>query len=113
MARHRLVRPQTPPEAIFPALAGDEVVGYANLRLDPQSDSATHAMTGVRRTCRGRGIATALKSTQIAWAKERGLERLRATNELRNASMRRINERLGYRPAVGRVHLRGPLATAE
>jgi RimJ/RimL family protein N-acetyltransferase len=54
-----------------------------------------------------------LKSTQIAWAKERGLERLRATNELRNASMRRINERLGYRPAVGRVHLRGPLATAE
>ena len=111
---HRLVRPQTPPEAIFLALAGDEVVGYANLRLDPEpGSSATHAMTGVRRAWRGRGIATALKATQIAWAKERGLERLLATNELRNAPMRRVNERLGYRPAVGRVHLRGPLATAS
>ena len=107
---HRLVRPQTPPEAIFLALAGDEVVGYANLRLDPNGASATHAMTGVKRAWRGRGIARALKATQIAWAKECGLERLHTTNELRNAPMRRVNERLGYRPAVGRVHLRGPLA---
>ena len=30
-------------------------------------------MTGVRRAFRGRGIAAALKRTQIAWAKQAGL----------------------------------------
>jgi len=107
---HHLLDPQTPPDAIFLAVAGEEVVGYAKLRLDAQPGSATHAMTGVKRAWRGRGVATALKSAQIAWAKERGLERLATTNELRNAPMRRVNERLGYRPVPGRVHLRGPAA---
>jgi GNAT superfamily N-acetyltransferase len=107
---HHLVEPQTPAEAIFLAVAGNEVVGYAKLRLDPTPGSATHAMTGVKRAWRRRGIASALKSAQIAWAKEQGLQRLVTTNELRNNAMLRVNERLGYRPVPGRVHLRGPLA---
>jgi GNAT superfamily N-acetyltransferase len=112
LARHGL-RPRIPPGSFVVALDGDEVIGYAKLRLDPSGRTATHAMTGVKRTWRGRGIARALKSRQIAWAKQRGLERLRTTNELRNAPMRRVNELLGYTPAAGRVTLRGPLANAS
>ncbi len=109
-AREFLLSPASPPESLFVAVADGEVVGYAKLRLAPDRRSATHGMTAVKRAARGRGIATALKHAQIAWAKENGVERLRATNEERNVAMRRVNERLGYRPATGRVVLRGPLA---
>jgi RimJ/RimL family protein N-acetyltransferase len=67
-------------------------------------------MTGVKRRWRGRGVAGALKRAQIAWAKEQGFERLQTQNEIRNEPIRRLNERLGYRVAAGRVIVRGPIA---
>jgi mycothiol synthase len=102
------------PEATFVALAGDEVAGYAKFSLTAaRPNVASHDMTGVRRAWRGRGIAGALKRAQIAWAKEAGYERLETQNELRNEPIRRLNERLGYRPAPGRVVMRGPIAALE
>ena len=99
------------PEATFVALAGDEVVGYAKLSLTAaQPKVAYHDLTGVKRAWRSRGIAGALKRAEIAWAKLAGFERLSTTNEERNEPIRRLNERLGYRPAPGRVFMRGPLA---
>jgi GNAT superfamily N-acetyltransferase len=103
-----------PPEATFVALAGDDVVGYAKFSLTAARPKvATHDMTGVKRAWRGRGIASALKRAQIAWAKEAGYERLDTQNEVRNAPIRRLNQRLGYRPAPGRVVMRGPIAEVE
>ena len=102
--------PNDDPEGVFVALAAGEVVGYSKFHL-PQARPgvAVHDVTGVRRAWRGRGIAGALKRTQIAWAKERGYERLETWNEERNTPIRKLNERLGYRVAPGRVLLRGPL----
>jgi GNAT superfamily N-acetyltransferase len=98
------------PEATFVALADEEVVGYAKLIFTAaRPTTAGHDMTAVKRAWRGRGIAGALKRTQIAWAKANGYERLATQNELRNEPIRRLNERLGYRPAPGRVTLRGPV----
>jgi len=98
-------------EGIFVALAGEEVVGYAKFHFSAaQPTTLYHDMTGVKRASRGRGIATALKATQIRWAKENGYEELRTSNEERNAPIRRLNKRFGYQPAVGRIYLRGPLA---
>jgi len=95
------------------AVAQDEPVGYAMLRISAaRPGHAIHAMTGAKRAWRGRGIASALKRAQIVWAIEHGLDLLDTTNEVRNASMRRVNEKLGYTPAPGRIHLRGPLASA-
>jgi GNAT superfamily N-acetyltransferase len=105
-----LLAPATPPDAVLVAVVEGEVIAYAALRLTPDERTAVHRMTAVKRAWRGRGVATALKRAQIRWAKERGLERLRADNEERNAPMLRVNERLGYRPAAGRATLRGPLA---
>lgn len=102
--------PNDDPEGIFLALAGSEVVGYSKFHLPrAQPGVAMHDVTGVRRPWRGRGIAGALKRAQIAWAKERGYERLETWNETRNAPIRKLNERLGYRLAPGRVLVRGPL----
>jgi GNAT superfamily N-acetyltransferase len=93
--------------AVFVAVAGEEVVGYAKLHERVGGDTATHGMTALKRAWRGRGIAKALKRAQIGWAKANGIERLAATNEERNTAMQHINASLGYREVPGRVMLRG------
>lgn len=99
------------PEATFLALAGDEVVGYAKFSLSrAQPKTAWHDLTGIKRSWRGRGIARALKATQIRWAMENGYKELRTRNDERNAPIRHLNREFGYRPAIGRIYLRGPLA---
>jgi GNAT superfamily N-acetyltransferase len=98
-------------DATFLAVAGDEVVGYSKFSLTAaQPTTAHHDMTAVKRSWRKRGIAGALKRTQIAWAIDQGYERLATQNEMRNEPIRRLNERLGYRAAPGRIVMRGPLA---
>jgi mycothiol synthase len=99
------------PDATFVALVDGEVAGYAKLSLS-SSDSRTayHDMTGVRRDFRGRGIAAALKRTQIAWAKQAGYERLQTANEVRNEPIRRLNERHGYKLEPGLVTLHDSLS---
>jgi GNAT superfamily N-acetyltransferase len=99
------------PEATFLALADDEVVGYAKFSLTyAQPTIAHHDLTGLKRAWRGRGIARALKATQIRWAKENGYEELRTRNDERNAPIRHLNREFGYKPTTGRIYLRGPLA---
>jgi GNAT superfamily N-acetyltransferase len=98
-------------EAVFVALAGDDVVGYAKLSFSQARERVVmHDLTAVRRAWRGRGIAASLKRTQIAWAKEHGYERLETSNEVRNEPIRRLNERHGYVVEPGEVTLLGPLA---
>jgi len=104
-----LDRPSRNPALTFIALAGDEVIAYAG--LDEFGSDAFHGLTAVKRAWRGQGIATALKRSQIAAAKERGFKRLVTESEERNTPMRRLNEKLGYRPepSLSTVVLRGPL----
>jgi mycothiol synthase len=104
---HQMQRPADSPEATFIALAGEEVVGYAKLSLT--APTAGHAMTAVKRAWRGRGIASALKATEINWALANGYTELHTSNEDRNTPMKRLNTRLGYRPGIGRIYLVGPL----
>ena len=98
------------PNAVFVALANGEVAGYAKLALDKdRTDRAYHDLTGVKRALRGRGIAAALKRTQIAWAKSNGYTSLQTSNEVRNEPIRRLNERYGYVLEPGVVIVRGTL----
>jgi len=99
------------PEATFIALAGEEVVGYAKFSLSTaQPTIAHHDLSAVKRAWRGRGIARALKATQINWALAHGYAELRTRNEERNEPIRRLNADFGYRPGIGRIYLAGPLA---
>ena len=99
------------PDATFIALVDGDVAGYAKLALS-KSDAkvAYHDMTGVLRAYRGRGIASALKRTQIRWAKQAGYEKLQTANEVRNAPIRALNQRHGYKLAPGLVTLRDALS---
>jgi L-amino acid N-acyltransferase YncA len=92
----------------FVALEEGRVVGYAILGRHNEV-TAEHWMTGVARSARGRGVALALKQAQIAAAKEAGWKFLRTMNDLGNAPMRRVNEKLGYERRYEWVHLGGPL----
>jgi GNAT superfamily N-acetyltransferase len=105
---HNMQRPTDSHEATFIALADEEVVGFAKLSLTAPT-AAGHAMTAVKRAWRGRGIARALKATEINWALANGYTELHTSNEERNAPIKRLNSRLGYRPGIGRIHLVGPI----
>jgi GNAT superfamily N-acetyltransferase len=106
--RSRSLGPLLSRELSFVALAGGQVIAYALIgRFN--DDTYQHWMTGVARVARGRGIALALKQTQIAAAKLAGARFLRTQNDLGNASMRRVNEKLGYERKFEWAHLAGPL----
>ena len=101
-------RPTREPELFFIALAGDDPIGYAT--MDNFGQDAHHGLTAVARQWRRRGVATALKRAQIAKAKRVGFRRLVTASEERNAPMRNLNAKLGYRPepSLSTVVLRGP-----
>ena len=101
-------RPTRKPELFFIALAGDRPIGYAT--MDDLGKDAHHGLTAVARDWRRRGVATALKHAQIAKAKRAGFRRLVTSSEERNAPMRNLNAKLGYRPepSLSTVVLRGP-----
>jgi GNAT superfamily N-acetyltransferase len=82
----------------FVALDDERVVGYARLYQTGSPNRLEHGLTAVRRTHRRRGIATALKRAQIAWAAEHGYGELVTDMVEGNDAMRAVNERLGYRP---------------
>jgi GNAT superfamily N-acetyltransferase len=93
-------------DAVFVALAGDEVAGYAKLSMSARDGYVLHDMTGVKRAYRGRGIASALKRAEIGWAKREGFLTLETFNDEENAPIRALNEKHGYRQARGNVTLR-------
>ena len=98
------------PEAMFVALSGDEIIGWAGLELDEdQPERAEHAFTAVARPWRRRGIASMLKRLTLAYAAEHGLREVYTWTQIDNADMRALNERLGYGERGVSVTVRGPL----
>lgn len=76
------------PQAVFVALAGREVVGFAKQSLPTAwTGRKFHDMAGVKRAWRRHGIGAALKRGQTGWA----------------------NTRYGYRIEPGRVLLRAAI----
>jgi mycothiol synthase len=81
----------------FAALEDGRLVGYAALLARPAPGLLEHGLTACLRTHRGRGIGTALKRTQIAWAARNGYRQLVTWTQEGNEAMRRVNQKLGYR----------------
>jgi GNAT superfamily N-acetyltransferase len=103
--------PKYIPEATFVAVHDSTVVGYGQLCWsDRAAGVAEHQMLAVGRSWRGRGIARALKTAQIAWALDNGLCELRTGNEERNAAARAVNAHFPYTPLPDGLLYRGPVA---
>jgi GNAT superfamily N-acetyltransferase len=105
---HLMQRPTDSPEATCIALADAEVVGFAKLSLTAPA-AAGNSMTAVKRSWRGRGIARALKATEINWAITHSYTELHTSNEERNAAINTLNAHLGYRPGIAALYLTGPI----
>jgi mycothiol synthase len=80
----------------FAALDDGELVGFAALMERDALGLLEHGLTATRRTHRRRGIATALKRTQIAWAAANGYRELITFTQDGNEGMQAINLALGY-----------------
>jgi GNAT superfamily N-acetyltransferase len=103
-----LDRPTRRRDLLFVAIAAGELVGYVS--MDDYGRDGHNGLTAVRRAWRRRGVATALKRTQIAAAKRAGFQRLVTGSEERNLPMRTLNAKLGYvpEPQLSKLTMRGP-----
>lgn len=100
----------TRPEGTFVALDGEEIVGYAGM-WEHANGSATgeHGLTTVRRDHRRRGIATALKRTQLSWAVVGGVHELVTWTQRGNEAMQALNRKLGYVDRTRKLTFHGTL----
>lgn len=92
-----LLEEATLPAGTFVALEHGIIVGYAGLNAwtdDPTR--AENGLTVVDRRWRGRGLATALKRRQLAWAAANGIREVVTWTQEGNEAMQRVNVRLGY-----------------
>lgn len=101
----------TYPEGSFVALAGREIVGYSGLcRLS--EGVAEDGLTVVRRDWRRRGLATALKRRELAWAAANGIREIVTWTQTGNDGMRRANELLGFEYRSVSITMVAPLPVA-
>lgn len=85
------------PDGWFVAICEGEYVGMSNLWRSQSLPGVLHTgLTGVLRSQRRKGIATALKLQGIRYAQEERVSELRTWNEVNNEGMLAINQRLGF-----------------
>jgi mycothiol synthase len=93
----------------FAAIDDGELVGFAALMERDAPGLLEHGLTATRRTHRRRGIATALKRTQIAWAAANGYRELITFTQDGNEGMQAVNLALGYELQPPWIRLRRAL----
>jgi GNAT superfamily N-acetyltransferase len=101
------------PKSWFIAVDGGRYVGMSQLWLIPaQPRRLQTGLTGVSRTHRRRGLATALKVRAIMGAKESGVETIRTDNEEKNP-MYLLNVKLGFKPIPSWLSYKNELAKRD
>lgn len=90
------------------ALDAGEVVGFAGLHQLAESGLYEHGLLAVRRDHRRRGIARAMKITQLQWLIEQGARRVVTWNAEENEAARTLNLSLGYRRLPSSIAFHGP-----
>lgn len=85
------------PDAWWIAVQGGQYVGQTNLwASQARTDLLYTGLTGVVRSHRRRGIASALKIQAVRYAQQKGIGEVRTWNEANNEGMLDINTRLGF-----------------
>ena len=84
-------------DAWFVALDKGEYVGSTDVWLSKAEPHLLYVgLTGVVRSHRGRGIATALKLRSVEFARQQGFKEIRTWNESNNKVILDINNRMGF-----------------
>ena len=85
------------PAGSFVAIADGRIVGYAGLiAWNGDETLAENGLTVVDGAWRGRGLGTALKRRQMAWAAANGIREIVTWTQQGNEAMQHVNARLGY-----------------
>jgi mycothiol synthase len=103
----------TLPGGSFAALKNGEVVGYSGLLQHDNPGTVEDGLTVVRRDFRRRGLASALKRMELAWAAANGFAQVVTWTQRGNEGMRRLNEQLGYEYRTESVTMVAPLPLQE
>ena len=100
----------TRPDGTFVAFDGGELIGYAGMTDHANGDAtAEHGLTVVRRDRRRRGIARALKLSQLHWASSTGVVELVTWTQKGNEAMQALNASLGYVTRSRALTMQGPM----
>jgi GNAT superfamily N-acetyltransferase len=100
-----LGNPLLDPELSRVVLEDGRAVSFALVTADREGGRAEHELTGTVRDQRGRGLARLAKLAALRWCADNGVHTVLTANDLENAPMLRINERLGYRPTIESVEI--------
>ena len=107
-----LEMPYVIPDAYFIAKRGEEYIGVSDVSLfEAMPGGLTQGFTGVRRRYRRRGLATALKSHEILYARTNGYSIIQTFNRRQQTAIRDLNEKLGFKFAFETVMLETCLRT--
>jgi GNAT superfamily N-acetyltransferase len=87
------------------AVDGDIWVGMAAVSLDPESQNAYNAYTGVQSAYQGRKIALTLKILAVRYARRHNAPTIATDNNSLNAPILAINQKMGYQPQPGKYWL--------
>ena len=99
----------TLPEGSFVALHEGRIVAYSGLMEHDNLGVAEDGLTVVARDWRRRGLALALKRLELEWAAANGITEVLTWTQRDNASMRAVNERLGYEYRTVALKMLGPM----
>lgn len=104
--------PSLPFEAWFIAVDNGQYVGMSNVQRTGNPKKFDTGLTGVLRSHRRMGIATALKLHAIRFAKKEGIELIETENE-ENNPMYQLNVQLGFKPQPAWVEFEKTLQEEE
>lgn len=90
--------PNLMPETVWFAVDQGQLVGTSTLWKNPDEEVLSTGLTGVLRSHRRLGVATALKATALGIAKAKGYNFVDTDNE-ENNPMYQLNLQLGFKPA--------------
>lgn len=93
------------------AIHRDRLVGMSTVFRGLVAGRLDQGLTAVRRDCRGRGIARALKTSVIRRAKAAGYTTIATDNDSRNGPMIAINASFGFRPTEALVSMTRDLSS--
>jgi GNAT superfamily N-acetyltransferase len=91
------------------ALHKGRVVGFAGLHRLAGEGLYEHGLIAVHADYRRRGIARAMKLSQLQWLREHGARRVVTWNAETNLPARSLNLSLGYRPLPASIAFQGPI----
>lgn len=100
------------PEAVLIARDGALPVAMAMSSIEEDGLTGYTDMLGVMPSHRRLGLARGLKLRTIAWARRRGLTRLRTHNNAASTAICTLNASLGYRTTGSTIYLTKSLAAS-